>query len=241
MSQASEQGSSHRGRGRIHSRAVKGTAKIAPSLLAADFARLAEVVAGVEDHIDFLHVDVMDGHFVPNLSFGMPVIESLRAATDHYFDCHLMVTNPVSLFGPLKEAGASLVTCHMEVVTDPPAAAAAARDVGLDFGLVINPATPFEAVAPFVELCDLLLVMSVVPGFGGQGFIPEVLPKVEAARKWVDSHGLRADIEIDGGITPVTAVQAREAGADAFVAGTAIFRAPDPVAAVAELRAAVGG
>ena len=215
--------------------------KIAPSLLAADFARLAEEVGRIEEHVDFQHVYVMDGHFVPNLSFGMPVIESLRKVSDLYFDCHLMVTNPVSLFEPLKAAGASLVTCHIEVLPDPTGAAARAAEVGLDFGLVINPATPFEAVAPFVELCDLLLVMSVVPGFGGQGFIAEVLPKVEAAREWVDSHGLRADIEIDGGITPVTAVPAREAGADAFVAGTAIFRAPDPVAAVAELRAAVGG
>ncbi len=214
--------------------------RIAPSLLAADFARLAEEVARVEDHVDLLHVDVMDGHFVPNLSFGMPVIESLRPTTRLYFDCHLMVTNPVPLFEPLKEAGADLVSVHIEVQPDPTAAADAARRTGLDFGLVIDPATPFEAVAPFVELCDLLLVMSVAPGFGGQAFIPEVLPKVEAARKWVDSHGLPADIQIDGGITPETAGPARRAGADIFVAGTAIFRSPDPVAAVAELRAAIG-
>ena len=229
------------GRVRIHSLIVMKTPKIAPSLLAADFAHLADEVGRIEKHVDFLHVDVMDGHYVPNLSFGMPVIESLRKVTDLYFDCHLMVTNPISLFAPLKEAGGNLVTCHMEVLPDPTAAADQAKELGLDFGLVINPATPFEAVEPFVELCDLLLVMSVVPGFGGQGFIADVLPKIEAARKWVDSHGLRADIEIDGGITPATAVRAREAGADAFVAGTAIFRAPDPVAAVANLRAAVGG
>ena len=226
---------------RIHSLIVKEPAKIAPSLLAADLAHLADEVARIEDHVDSLHIDVMDGHYVPNLSFGMPVIESLRKETDLYFDCHLMVTNPVSLFESLKEAGGSLVSCHMEVLPDPTAAAARARGLGLDFGLVINPATPFEAVAPFVELCDLLLVMSVVPGFGGQGFILEVLPKIEAARKWVDSHGLPADIEVDGGITLATAVRAREAGADVFVAGTAIFRAPDPVRAVADLRAAVGG
>ena len=214
-------------------------ARIGPSLLAADFSRLAEEVKRVEDHVDFLHIDVMDGHFVPNLSFGMPIVESLRPVTGLYFDCHLMVTNPVSLFAPLRGAGAELVTVHIEVHPDPVPVAERARELGLDFGLVINPPTPFQAVEPFVELCDWLLVMSVHPGFGGQSFIPEVLPKVEAARKWVDSHGLEADIEIDGGITPETARLARSAGADVFVAGTAIFRAPDPVEAAQALRAAV--
>ncbi len=215
--------------------------KIAPSLLAADFARLADEVAGVESHVDLLHVDVMDGHFVPNLTFGMPVIASLRATTELYFDCHLMVSNPISLFGPLAEAGANLVTVHIEVHPDPTRAASAARDAGLDFGLVLSPPTPFDAVVPYVELCDLLLVMSVNPGFGGQAFVPEVLPKVEAARKFIDSEGLRADIEIDGGITPGNAPLARAAGADVIVAGTAVFGDPDPVAAVERLRAAADG
>lgn len=214
-------------------------ARIGPSLLAADFSRLADDVARVADHVDFLHLDVMDGHFVPNLTFGMPVIEALRPHTGLYFDCHLMVTNPTALFEPLRAAGADLVTVHLEVHPDPTGAAAHARELGLDFGLVLNPPTPFAAVEPFVELADWLLVMSVHPGFGGQAFIPEVLPKVEQARKFVESHGLAADIEIDGGITPETARRARAAGADVFVAGTAIFRAPDPVAAVQELRAAV--
>lgn len=213
--------------------------RIGPSLLAADFARLAEEVRRVEEHVDFLHVDVMDGHFVPNLSFGMPVIDSLRAATGLYFDCHLMVTNPTTLFAPLQRVGADLVTIHIEVHPDPAKAAAAARELGLDFGLVLNPPTPFQAVEPFVELADWLLVMSVHPGFGGQAFMPEVLPKVEAARKFVESRRLRADIEIDGGITPETARLARSAGANVFVAGTAIFRAPDPVEAAQALRTAV--
>ena len=171
----------------------------------------------------------------------MPVIESLRATTDLYFDCHLMVSNPISLFEPLKSAGANLVTVHIEVHPDPTKAAAAASEAGLDFGLVLSPATPFEAVVPYVELCDLLLVMSVNPGFGGQAFIPEVLPKVEAARKFVDSEGLRADIEIDGGINPDNAPLARAAGADVIVAGTAIFGDPDPAAAAERLRAAAVG
>jgi len=216
-------------------------AKIAPSLLAADFSRLAEEVALVEPHVDLLHLDVMDGHFVPNLTFGMPVIASLRAVTDLYFDCHLMVTNPVSLFEPLAGAGANLVTVHIEVHPDPTTPATRAREHGLDFGLVLDPGTPFAAVEPFVELCDLLLVMSVHPGFGGQAFIPEILPKLEEARKFVDSSGLRTDIQVDGGITPETARRARDAGADVYVAGTAIFQAPDPVDAVRRLRAAADG
>lgn len=215
--------------------------KIAPSLLAADFAHLADDVARVAAHVDLLHVDVMDGHYVPNLTFGMPVIAALRRTTDLPFDCHLMVTNPMALFGPLAESGATGVTVHLEVHPDPTRAAAAARRHGLQFGLTMNPSTPFGAMAPFLHLCDLVLVMSVEPGFGGQRFMPEVLPKVEAARKLVDSEGYRADIEIDGGITPETARAARDAGANVFVAGTAIFGAPDPVAAIDRLRATVNG
>jgi ribulose-phosphate 3-epimerase len=215
--------------------------KIAPSLLAADFANLAEDVARVEAHVDMLHLDIMDGHFVPNISFGMPVIKSLRSRTDLLFDCHMMTTNPDVYFEQLKEAGGDLVMIHIEAIADPTAAAAEARAVGLGFGLVVNPPTPFEAVGPFVELSDMVLVMSVRPGFGGQAFIPEVLHKTEAARKWVDDHGLFVDIQIDGGMNPETARLAREAGANVFVAGTAIFRAEDPVAAVQRLRQAIDG
>lgn len=215
------------------------TARIAPSLLAADFAKLGEEVHRIEADIDMLHLDVMDGHFVPNLSFGMPVIASLRAATSVYFDCHLMTTNPDAYLEDLKEAGANLVTVHLEVFPNPIKVAARAREMGLDFGLVLNPPTPFAGVEPFVELADLLLIMSVHPGFGGQSFMAEVLPKLEAARKFVDSHGLPVDIQVDGGITAETAPLARKAGAEVFVAGTAIFRDPDPVGAVHRLRAAI--
>lgn len=214
-------------------------ARIAPSLLAADFAKLGEEVHRIEADIDMLHLDVMDGHFVPNLSFGMPVIASLRAATSVYFDCHLMTTNPDAYLEDLKEAGANLVTVHLEVFPNPIKVAARAREMGLDFGLVLNPPTPFAGVEPFVELADLLLIMSVHPGFGGQSFMAEVLPKLEAARKFVDSHGLPVDIQVDGGITAETAPLARKAGAEVFVAGTAIFRDPDPVGAVHRLRAAI--
>jgi ribulose-phosphate 3-epimerase len=211
--------------------------RIAPSILAADFARLGEEVAAIESHVDMLHIDVMDGHFVPNISLGMPIISSLRKVTDLPFDCHLMTTNPDAYFEPLREAGADLVTVHIEVYPDPVAVAAQARSAGLGFGLVLNPITPFEAVAPYIELCDMVLIMSVQPGFGGQSFMPEVLPKLESVRKFVDVRGLSTDIEIDGGIGLDTIADARAAGADVFVAGSSIFGASDPIAAVADMRA----
>lgn len=212
--------------------------KIAPSLLAADFAHLADDVERVAPVIDWLHLDVMDGHFVPNLSFGIPVIEALRAVTDVYFDCHIMTTNPDAYLGELAKAGVSLATMHIEAVPDPTRALERTREQGLDFGLVISPGTPFDAVAPYVERCDVILVMSVEPGYGGQSFMPEVLPKIEAAREWVESHGLRADIQVDGGVTTENAQQITSAGATVLVAGTAVFRADDPPAAVEALRRA---
>ncbi|GIU93422.1 MAG: ribulose-phosphate 3-epimerase [Acidimicrobiia bacterium] len=215
--------------------------KIAPSLLAADFSRLAEVVAEVEPHSDLLHLDVMDGHFVPNISFGMPVISSLRPHSRLVFDCHLMTTNPGAYLAELASAGADLVTVHIEAVPDPTAIARKARASGLGFGLVLSPPTPWKAVEPFAELCDLVLIMSVHPGFGGQRFMGEVLTKVESARKWVDTHGLAVDIQIDGGINPETAPLARDAGANVFVAGTAIFGSPDPGRAALELRKVIEG
>jgi ribulose-phosphate 3-epimerase len=211
---------------------------IAPSLLAADFSRLREDVERVAPVSDWLHLDVMDGHFVPNISFGIPVIEAIRGVTDLYFDCHLMTTNPDAYLPELAKAGVNLVTVHIEAVPDPSRALQRARDNGLDFGLVINPGTPFDAVAPFVEKCDVVVVMSVEPGHGGQPFIPTALPKIEAAREWVESRGLRADIQVDGGITPENAGQAISAGATVLVAGTAVFRADDPLAAVEALRRA---
>jgi len=213
--------------------------KIAPSLLAADFACLEKEIQQVESVVDWLHIDVMDGHFVPNVSFGVPVVKSIRPITNLYFDCHLMTTNPEAFLSDFAGAGADLVTMHIEAMPDPTLAAKKARENGLDFGLVCNPATPFPAISPFLDLCDVVLFMSVEPGFGGQSFMPEVLSKVEAAREWVEERGLPTDIQIDGGITPETARLAFEAGANVLVAGTAIFGADDPSTAAAELRRAI--
>jgi ribulose-phosphate 3-epimerase len=218
---------------------MAGGIKIAPSLLAADFARLESQIASVEDHVDWLHLDVMDGHFVPNISFGIPVIESIRPLTSLYFDCHVMTTNPVDFVTEFAKSGVDLLTMHIEAIPDPTEAAALVRAAGLDFGLVLNPRTPFEGVGPFAELCDVIVIMTVEPGFGGQELMLEVLPKVEQARKWVEDRGLPADIQVDGGVTPTNARLVVDAGASVVVAGSAVFGADNPPDAVAELRRAM--
>ena len=183
-----------------------------------------------------VHVDVMDGHFVPNLSLGIPVIESLRKVTDLKFDCHLMMQNADRYLAELKGAGADSVTVHLEVYPDPRPVAEMAREVELEFAVAINPPTAFSALEPFVELCDMILVMGVHPGFGGQSFIDDSLRKMEAARNFVESNDLLTDIEVDGGIGAANIGRAKDAGANAFVAGSAVFGQEDPVAAVKELR-----
>jgi ribulose-phosphate 3-epimerase len=215
--------------------------KLAPSLLAADFRCLERQITAVEPEVEWLHIDVMDGHFVPNISFGIPVMTSIRSLTKLHFDCHLMTTNPDAYLAELAEAGADSVTMHIEAVPDPTEAAEKARAQGLGFGLVCNPATPFASISPFMESCDVVLFMSVEPGFGGQSFMPEVLPKVEQAREWVEDRGLATDIQIDGGITLETAPKAFSAGANVLVAGTTIFGAEDPPTAAAELRRLIEG
>jgi len=212
--------------------------RIAPSILSADFADLARAVAGVASEADTLHVDVMDGHFVPNLTIGPPVVKALRAHTDLYLDCHLMVTNPADLLAGFTRAGANGCTVHVEL-GDTAALVAEVRGHGLDVGLALSPDTPFDAAAPFLDQVDLLLLMTVFPGFGGQAFMEEVLPKVAAARAEVDRRALDVAIQVDGGIDAHTGAAAAAAGADVFVAGTAIFGADDPRAAARELRAAV--
>jgi ribulose-phosphate 3-epimerase len=212
-------------------------ARIAPSILSADFAALADAIDGVAPEADLLHVDVMDGHFVPNLTIGPPVVASLRKHTDLYLDCHLMITNPESYLEAFKKAGADGCSVHVELDrTDE--LIDQMRSLGLDVGLAVNPDTPYEAYEPYLDRLDLLLLMTVFPGFGGQSFMGDVMDKVRRTRQEIDRRGLRLPIQVDGGINEETARVAAEAGATVFVAGNAIFRADDPAAAAARIRAA---
>jgi ribulose-phosphate 3-epimerase len=213
---------------------------IAPSILSADFARLGEEIAAVagagETRADWVHVDVMDAHFVPNLTLGLPVVQALLKTTDVPIDCHLMIENPDRWATGYAEAGAYNVTVHAEAAHDPVKLAKDLRAAGAKAGLSVKPGTPLEPWLEVLKHYDTLLVMSVEPGFGGQSFIPEVLDKVRAARRLVDTGHLKLLVEIDGGINSDTIEQAAEAGVDCFVAGSAVYGAADPGKAVAALR-----
>jgi ribulose-phosphate 3-epimerase len=213
-------------------------ARLAPSILSADFAALANAIDEVAPEADLLHVDVMDAHFVPNLTIGPPVVKSLRKHTDLYFDCHLMMDNPGEYLEKFARAGANGCSVHVEI-DQTRDLVAEMRRLQLDVGLAVNPETSFADAEPYLADIDLLLLMTVHPGFGGQEFIEEVMPKVTQARREIDRRGLDVALQVDGGINETTARIAAAAGADTFVAGHAIFRAENAREAARRLRAAI--
>ena len=211
--------------------------RIAPSILSADFAHLADEIARIEEGgADWVHVDVMDGHFVPNLTFGAKVIETVRRLTDLPLDVHLMVLEPEKYFESFAEAGASGLTIHAEVSPHLHRQLCRIKELGCLAGVSLNPSTPLEMVSEVAADLDLLLIMSVNPGFGGQTFIRHSVDKVRRARGLLDRAGSRAALEVDGGISTDTIAEVWHAGADTFVAGHAVFSAPDPAAEITALR-----
>jgi ribulose-phosphate 3-epimerase len=210
--------------------------QIAPSLLAADYARLADEAEAVADAADWLHVDVMDAHFVPNLTIGLPVVEALGRHARLPMDCHLMIDDP-DLWAPqYAEAGARNVTIHAEAARAPVRALRRIRAAGARAGLAFNPATPVEPYADLLPETDMLLLMTIEPGFGGQDFMDMVLPKIHRARQLIARQGGDIWLQVDGGVSEETIERCAEAGADMFVAGTAVYGAQDPAAAVKALR-----
>jgi ribulose-phosphate 3-epimerase len=219
----------------------RGKPRIAPSLLAADFARLGQEVEAVERAgADCIHVDVMDGCFVPNLTLGPVVVEAVRRATSLPLDVHLMIVEPERYIHDFVKAGAATVEVHVETCPHLFRTVAQIREAGAQASVVLNPSTPAAHVELVLSEVDQVLVMTVNPGFGGQRFIPEMLPKIRQLRHWIDERGLSVRLEVDGGIAPGTVALAASAGADVFVAGTAVFGTQDYAAAIAELRREAG-
>ena len=211
--------------------------KIAPSILSADFANLARDVGRIAS-ADYVHVDVMDGLFVPNITIGIPVVKAIRPTTTLPLDVHLMIERPVRYVEQFCDAGADIVTCHVESDTEENTRAALAKihAKGKKAGVVVKPKTPAEAVLPFLDDCDIVLVMTVEPGFGGQSFMADMMPKVAQIRQWIDERGIACELEVDGGVSVKTRDACVNAGANVLVAGSAVYGAEDIPARIRELR-----
>lgn len=211
--------------------------KISPSVLASDFSALGAEAARMEkSSADYLHLDVMDGRFVPNITFGAPVIASIRNKTDLVFDVHLMIDEPLKYIADFKKAGADIITFHIESSSPAAETVDAILESGCKAGISVKPATPVEEVFPYLDKLSMVLVMTVEPGFGGQSFMPETMKKIKTLRAEAQRRGLDIDIQVDGGINAATVQTAAKAGANVFVAGSAVFGAEDASAAIAQLR-----
>lgn len=216
------------------------TVNVAPSILSADFGHLLDDIRKIESEADFLHIDVMDGHYVPNISFGIPIVRSIRSKTELLFDVHLMITNPLEFIEPFAKAGADIISFHIETVDDPADVIRKIHALGKKAGISVHPDTDIHDIFPYLSYLELVLIMSVYPGFGGQNFLPETLDRIRAVREELDAIGSQALLSVDGGISDLTAPAVIKAGATLLVTGNAVFGDKDPAEAIRRIKKCAG-